>query len=400
MSMKVLEKNKKLIIILGAVIIICCLLALASRMFSREEEIKEYAYTAKEQALADKVKIYLQENVELSENAVAEIANEAVENYRLILNSNIDTVNDDHTQAIQAKIRTSMENTEELTDQDINGLSAGVAALVWETILEQIEANAEGTDPGLEYYSLTESLQAQIKALEERKMKVSIQANIKDNLMSEMSAEELLALVNGMTDQELEELAAALGINYDDLKKLIDSLNSDINKELDSKLEELKKELSKELSDELAKELPSDGKNGKDGKNGTDGKSITGKQGATGAKGNSVYIRYSANSDGKDMTTEPNQNTRYMGTYTGAEASTRPSDYSWSQYRGNDGNSIFIMYSANPDGTDMKSVPDDSTKYMGTYTGKDASDDPSDYVWTRYSDATISYSDGTLYIIQ
>ncbi len=398
--MKILEKNKKTIIVLGVVIVLCCIFVLVSRLFPGEEEVKEYAYTAKEQALADKVKIYLQENAVLSENAVAEVANEAVENYRLILNSDIDTVSDDHTQAIQARIRTCMEDTEEITNQDINGLSAGVAAMVWETILEQIKENAEGTDPGLEYYSLTESLQAQIKALEERKMKVSIQANIKDNMLNEMSAEELLAMINGMTDEELAELAAALGISYDDLKKLIDSLNSDINKELDSKLEELKKELSKELSKELAKELPSDGKNGKDGKNGTDGKSITGKQGAAGAKGNSVFIRYSTNSDGKDMTTEPDQDTRYMGTYTGAEASTRPSDYSWSQYRGNDGNSIFIMYSASPDGADMQSTPDDSTKYMGTYTGAEASTRPSDYVWTRYSDATISYSDGTLYIIQ
>ena len=398
--MKILEKNKKTIIVLGVVIVLCCIFVFVSMLFTGEEEVKEYAYTAKEQALADKVKIYLQENAVLSENAVAEVANEAVENYRLILNSDIDTVSDDHTQAIQARIRTCMEDTEEITNQDINGLSAGVAAMVWETILEQIKENAEGTDPGLEYYSLTESLQAQIKALEERKMKVSIQANIKDNMLNEMSAEELLAMINGMTDEELAELAAALGISYDDLKKLIDSLNSDINKELDSKLEELKKELSKELSKELAKELPSDGKNGKDGKNGTDGKSITGKQGAAGAKGNSVFIRYSTNSDGKDMTTEPDQDTRYMGTYTGAEASTRPSDYSWSQYRGNDGNSIFIMYSASPDGADMQSTPDDSTKYMGTYTGAEASTRPSDYVWTRYSDATISYSDGTLYIIQ
>lgn len=67
---------------------------------------------------------------------------------------------------------------------------------------------------------------------------------------------------------------------------------------------------------------------------------------------------------------------------------------------GEDGNSLFVKYSANVDGSDMTDKPNATSKYMGTYVGKTVSTNPADYTWTRYSDATISYSDGTLYITQ
>lgn len=143
-----------------------------------------------------------------------------------------------------------------------------------------------------------------------------------------------------------------------------------------------------------------DGRDGRDGKDGTDGASITGAKGDTGNNGNSVFIRYSAYENGADMTESPTASTKYIGTYTGTKASTNPSQYSWSKYAGDDGNSVFIRYSADADGSEMTEKPTALSKYMGTYVGKTASVKASDYNWTRYSDATISYSDGTLYITQ
>lgn len=143
-----------------------------------------------------------------------------------------------------------------------------------------------------------------------------------------------------------------------------------------------------------------DGRDGRDGKDGTDGASITGAKGDTGNNGNSVFIRYSAYENGANMTENPTASTKYIGTYTGTKASTNPSQYSWSKYTGDDGNSVFIRYSANADGSEMTEKPTALSKYMGTYVGKTASTQASDYTWTRYSDATISYSDGTLYITQ
>ncbi len=91
-----------------------------------------------------------------------------------------------------------------------------------------------------------------------------------------------------------------------------------------------------------------DGKDGRDGKDGADGASIKGAKGDAGSNGNSVFIRYSVTAGGSSMTEKPTTESKYMGTYVGKTASTKASDYTW----------------------------------------------------TRYSDATISYSDGTLYITQ
>lgn len=143
------------------------------------------------------------------------------------------------------------------------------------------------------------------------------------------------------------------------------------------------------------------GKDGIDGKDGVDGKSITGAPGEDGKDGSSVFIRYSENANGANMTVKPTANTKYIGTYSGTKASTNPAQYSWSKYTGEDGNSVFIMYSESPTGENMTETPTSSTKYMGTYTGKSASTNPADYTWAKYKDSSMVYSeeDNTLYII-
>lgn len=116
--------------------------------------------------------------------------------------------------------------------------------------------------------------------------------------------------------------------------------------------------------------LGRDGRDGRDGIDGQDGKTgaagpagATGKTGATGKAGTAGKD----GSDGKD---------------------------------GVDGNSLFIRYATDASGANMATAPTSATKYMGTYTGQEASSNPADYTWTRYSDATITYGDGTLFITQ
>lgn len=144
------------------------------------------------------------------------------------------------------------------------------------------------------------------------------------------------------------------------------------------------------------------GRDGKDGKNGKDGQD--GEAGKNGKDGNNVFVRYSASANGANMTTSPTSDTKFIGTYTGKTAATNPSQYAWSQYigkDGQDGNSVFIRYSAEPNGANMTATPDSKTKYMGTFSGKAASENPSDYTWSQYKDSSMSYSeeDNTLYII-
>lgn len=392
--------NLKTLQIAAAVIILIVVvitLVLVKARMSKEETVETYTYSnVAEQVLADEVIVYLQSSAGLGDAISVKTGNEAVETYRSIIRSDVDVVNDDHTQAIQERIGSALkeyaaEEDEKLSAGEITSLSAGVAELVWQSILSQIETVTETVEES-EYFYLAESLQQQIQELEKRKMKVSIKANIKNN--TDLTSDELLDMINGMTDKELEELAKSMGLSMEELQKLLDAYRSDSDKELDERLKEKLKELEKEL----LKELEGTGEDGKDGEKGESG--ADGKAGKDGSTGRSVFIRYSENSSGMPMTESPTAATKYMGTYSGTKASTNPSDYSWSKYAGDDGNSVFIRYAEDSSGRGMSKTPNSNTKYMGAYVGATESNDPDDYTWTRYSDATISFSNGTVYIMQ
>lgn len=358
-----------------AIVIVLICVFVAVIFLPGKKDVQAYDYNETEQQLADTVINFISEHIQLSPEESAKIADTAVENYRIIINSDIDVVGDDHTEAIQQKIKGAIgENIHsvEITEDMLENLSLGIARIVWEMIYAQIETVTGSTNLESDYYYLADSIRKQIDKLEERTMQVSIQANIK-NGASGITAEELLSLIEGMTDEEIKTLAESLGLSYDELYELLaagnDGMgNNGMGKELEKKLQELKEKLEKELGDELKEELEkelekelgqdmsaSDGKNGRGGRNGTDGR-----DGSDGQDGK----------DGKDGKA------------------------------GRDGDSIYIRYSAEPNGRDMTDKPTSDTKYMGTYTGASASSNPTDYTWTRYSDATITYSDGTLYITQ
>lgn len=65
-------------------------------------------------------------------------------------------------------------------------------------------------------------------------------------------------------------------------------------------------------------------------------------RGTAGADGDSVFIRYSASSNGSNMTATPAANTRYIGFYLGQNASNTASDYAWSQYVGKEISEVAI----------------------------------------------------------
>ena len=355
------------------ILVIIMIVVTAKEKPSEENEIEEYAYTVKEQVLADEVMVYLQGAVEgLGEAASAKTANEAVESYRLILQSDADLVTEDHTQAIQDRISKVLNEyvgkDAALSEADIPGLSAGVAEIVWKSILSQIESVTENVEES-EYYYLAESMQQQIKELEERKMKVSIRADIKNN--TDLTPEELLSMIEGMSDEEIEALAKSMGLSLDELYQLLES-GSVGDKELEELLAKLKKEMEKEFDqrlDKIDKEIAANGVNGNNGSNGNSAQASNGASGKGGTNGK----------DGKD----------------GQDGKDGKDGKA-----GQNGDSIFIRYSEDSTGKSMTEKPTASSKWMGTYVGANASTNPADYTWTRYSDATITYSDGTLYITQ
>ena len=335
-----IPKSMMIGIVIAAVLIIG--IAIVVKISSdKEQDITTYDYNAVEQQLADEVAVFLNNHIELQKNAVAEIANAAVENYRIIVNSDVDIVNDDHTAAIERRIRSAMialiDDAALLTDDNLDGLSSGVAEIIWDIILGQIETTE--SDYKQEYLYLSESIQDQINQLEQRKMKVSIQANIKNN-EADLSAEELLELVHGMTDRELEELANSLGISLEELKALISSQinanNTELNTELKETLEKLKEEIRKEILREMQTKYGNikDGKDGADGANGQSGKD--GKDGKDGKNGKTTYIAYADDMFGTGFSITPTETTKYVGTCITTK-SIQPTDYAeysnWQEYR-------------------------------------------------------------------
>ena len=108
-----------------------------------------------------------------------------------------------------------------------------------------------------------------------------------------------------------------------------------------------------------------------------------------------VHIRYSAKADGSNMTIEIQPDTKYIGIRTSSSEtpSVNPADYSWGRFVGSSGSSSYtwIRYSANEDGSNMTTIANEETKYIGVaITDEDSA--PTDH--TRYSWALFKGSDG------
>lgn len=136
---------------------------------------------------------------------------------------------------------------------------------------------------------------------------------------------------------------------------------------------------------------------------GADG--ATGPQGVPGTPGKDgvtyyTWIRYADNAQGGGISNNPTGKA-YIGfayNKTSAVESNTPSDYTWSEIKGEqgvpgapgaDGKTYYtwIAYSDNADGTGMYQQPNDNTKYIGIAVNKETvteSSNPSDYTWSLF----------------
>lgn len=125
-----------------------------------------------------------------------------------------------------------------------------------------------------------------------------------------------------------------------------------------------------------------------------------------------LYIRFSEFPDGRNMSSEPNEKTKYIGVVSTKEnrPPSDPARYAWTAFKGADGEKTFlwVRYSEQDGGKPkMESNPSAKTQYMGVYSGPEttAPTDATKYRWVktkgeqgessylhvRYSD----YADGT-----
>jgi hypothetical protein len=143
--------------------------------------------------------------------------------------------------------------------------------------------------------------------------------------------------------------------------------------------------------------LAEPGRDGTDGINGTDGV-----PGAPGKDGKTYYtwIRYADDAQGNGISNDPTGKA-YIGLAYNKETaveSDNPSDYKWSDIKGEpgvpgavgaDGKTYYtwIAYSDNADGSGMYQQPNDNTKYIGIAVNKETATEgsnPADYTWSQF----------------
>ena len=131
----------------------------------------------------------------------------------------------------------------------------------------------------------------------------------------------------------------------------------------------------------------------------------TGPQGIPGTPGKDgatyyTWIRYADDANGNGISNNPTGKAYIGFAYNKASAteSNNPSDYTWSEIKGEqgvpgvagtDGKTYYtwIAYSDNADGTGMYQQPNDNTKYIGIAVNKETateSSNPSDYTWSLF----------------
>ena len=139
------------------------------------------------------------------------------------------------------------------------------------------------------------------------------------------------------------------------------------------------------------------GAKGEDGADGADGV-----PGADGKDGKTLYtwIRYADNAAGAGISNDPTGKAFIGFAYNkeSAAESDTPSDYTWSEIKGEqgvpgatgaDGKTLYtwIAYSDNANGTPMYQQPKDTTQYIGIATNKESateSTNPGDYTWSKF----------------
>lgn len=137
-----------------------------------------------------------------------------------------------------------------------------------------------------------------------------------------------------------------------------------------------------------------------DGKDGAQGPQ--GVPGPAGADGKTLYtwIKYADDAQGGGISNNPTGKA-YIGFAYNKETATEsnnPSDYTWSDIKGEDGIPgaagadgktyyTWVAYSDNADGTGMYQQPKDTTKYIGIAVNNETateSNNPSDYTWSKF----------------
>lgn len=358
------QKNKMMILAGIAICAVILVLFMVSSVTGKESPVSFEYDSMIEAKLAENVRDYLDGYLILEEHDRNIIANEAVENYRIIMSSGAENITDEHTDAINRNMFEALDShttDSQITYEDMEALANGISKIILDTILLQIEESGMSRLDSYkeEYIILADSLQTQIDELKKRSTSINITAHVKNNdaeiadakneIYSNVEQElsSMRRTISTMSDGEdgkdgrdgmngLDGKDGKDGINGKDGKNGTNGINGKDGKDglngADGKNGK-DGESGKDGKDGINGIDGADGKDGENGKDGINGKD--GENGTDGINGRSTFVAYADDKYGNGFSLIPTETTKYIGTCITEETvqPSKASEYSWQQYR-------------------------------------------------------------------
>ena len=358
------HKNKIMILAGIGICAVVLVLFMVSSVTGKESPVSFEYDSVIEANLAENVRNYLDEYLILEEHDRNIIANEAVENYRIIMLSGAENITDEHTDAINRNMLQALDShtiDSQITYEDLEALASGISKIILDTILFQIEESGMSRLDAYkeEYVVLADSLQTQIDELKKRSTSVNITAHVKNNDAEIANAKNE---IYSSVDQELSSMRRTIsaisdgedgkdgkdgrdgkdgengkdGVNGKDGKNGTNGINGKDGKNgIDGEdgKDGANGENGKDGKDGINGENGKDGKDGTNGENGKDG--ADGENGRGGTDGKTTYVAYADDRYGNGFSLIPTDTTKYIGTCitTEAEQPAKAAEYNWQQYR-------------------------------------------------------------------
>ena len=402
-----ISKKNKMLIIAGAIVCLLAVIMLGFNSDKNETSTQTISYTYNnitEKNLAQDVKEYLDLYIILEEADKSIIAHDAVLNYRTILASNVQSITDDHTEALNKNMKNTLEEyttKEQISDSDLDVVSNGISEIILDTLLKQIEASSMASMEAYqdEYIELTDSLQKQIDELKKKNTSVNITAHIKNNTDTEISnaKNEIYSHVNS----ELAGMKELIG-NISDGEDGINgkttyfayaetSSGGGFSIVPTDKSKYIGTCISSEATQPTVSSMYGNwklfvgrdgatGQTGASGSNGRDGKDGT--NGTNGVNGKTTYFAYAEDANGGGFSLTPTETSKYIGTCISDKTKQPTKATAYSNWKlivgkdgeaGADGKTTYFAYAEDVYGGGFSITPNEKTQYMGICTTNEES---------------------------
>ena len=225
------KKGRQLLMLLLPLGMLFLLLSVyfVSHRFRKEEEVA--AYTKAQQKVFDETTSYLVQTLHSGEEDNGKVSALAVKNYDVVIHSDIELLNEDHTDMLQKNMREAVlynvSGADVISEAELDIVSTGITEIILRNILSYMESVPEEERATARYKRLYESIKEQLARLKEKALTVTIKASVND---AYIDPEIFISVLHSMSDEELknvvDELASGLGMTPEEINAVFKALAS------------------------------------------------------------------------------------------------------------------------------------------------------------------------------